>query len=77
MCIDVEGYESEVIKSINLDKYLPKYIMIQIMKKDNSTIINYLEKNKYIIVSNISNYNKKDSPKWNGEHNDYLFEYQY
>ena len=77
LCIDVEGYESEVIKSITLDKYIPKYIMIQIMKKDNNTIIEYMGKNKYRMVLNISNYNKKDNPKWNGEHNDYLFEYQY
>jgi hypothetical protein len=30
-------------------------------------------KENYILVENISNYNKVDNPNWDGSHNDYLF----
>ena len=40
-------------------------------------VFEYLNGFKYQLICNLSNYNKKDNPKWNGEHNDYLFEYIY
>jgi len=38
--IDVEGYEIEVLKSINLEKYAPEMVVIEFLERD---IINNLE----------------------------------
>jgi len=34
LTIDVEGYELEVLKGLNLEKYAPKFILIEILKDD-------------------------------------------
>lgn len=73
MSLDVEGFEFEVLKGINLNsKWSPKIFLIEIYNKDIENIFNLL-KPYYDIVGNFSNYNKKDNPYWDGTHNDYLF----
>lgn len=71
--IDTEGYEYNILKGINLNKYRPKYMLIEIYKKDYNNILNYLKKYNYKLYSNFTNYNKKQNIKWDGTHNDYLF----
>lgn len=73
LSLDVEGFELEVLKGLNLNKYRPKYMLIEIYKKDYKNIITFLENNNYILYSNFTNYNKKDNPRWDTTHNDYLF----
>ena len=74
LSLDVEGYELEVLKGLNLNKYRPTYILIEIYKEKYIDIHNYLvEKNNYKLLCNFSNYNKNDNPGWDGSHNDYLF----
>ena len=77
ICIDTNGTELEVLKGINLHKYTPKYILIQIIKDKYEIICNLLSNNNYRLLCNLTNYNKKQNPRWNGLHNDYLFEYLY
>jgi len=46
LSLDVEGYELEVLKGINLDKYSPNFMLIEIYDKDKENIFNFLkEKN--------------------------------
>ena len=71
--IDTEGYELEVIKGLNLDKYRPKYLLIEIYTIDYDNIYNYLISKNYKLHSNFTNYNKITNPIWDGTHNDYLF----
>ena len=73
LSLDTEGYELEILKGLNLDKYRPKYMLIEIYKKDYDNILNFLNFHNYKLLSNFTNYNKIDNPGWDGTHNDYLF----
>ncbi len=73
MTVDTEGYELFVLDGLNLQKYRPTYLLIEIYEHDKETIINYLTGFNYILLENITNYNKLDNPGWDGTHNDYLF----
>jgi len=73
MTIDTEGYELEVLKGMNLDKYRPVYLLIEVYEDKKDIIFNYLVENNYLLLENITNYNKFDNPGWDGSHNDYLF----
>jgi FkbM family methyltransferase len=73
LSLDTEGYELNILKGMNLNKYRPNYMLIEIYNKDYDDIIKYLEINNYILHSNFSNYNKIDNVGWDGTHNDYLF----
>lgn len=73
LSLDAEGYEFEILNGLNLNKYRPKYILIEIYITDYNNIINYLKDNNYELVSCFSNFNKKDNPGWDETHQDYLF----
>lgn len=73
LSLDTEGYELNILKGLNLDKYKPTYILVEIYNHQFDEIKNYLESKNYILLCNFSNYNKKDNPVWDGSHNDYLF----
>ena len=73
--IDTEGYEYNVLCGLNLLKYKPKYLLIEIYIIDYDKIINYLKQYNYTLHSNFSNYNLDNNKRWDGTHNDYLFKY--
>ena len=73
LSLDVEGYEYSVLKGLNLNKYKPTYMLIEIYDFDFTKIVNYLKDNNYEMICNFSNYNKKNNPQWDGTHNDFLF----
>lgn len=73
LSLDTEGYELQVLKGLNLKKYRPRFMLIEIYNFDYENILNYLKDNNYELHSNFSNYNKIDNPNWDGTHNDYLF----
>lgn len=73
LSLDTEGYELDILQGLNLDKYRPKYLLIEVYNKDFNNIINYLQSKNYILHSNFTNYNHIDSPIWDGTHNDFLF----
>ena len=73
LSLDVEGYELNVLNGINFKDTQIKYICIEVWNKDKNKIFSFLKKNNYDLIANLSNFNKKDYPKWSGEHNDYLF----
>lgn len=73
LSLDTEGYELYILKGLNLNKYRPKYMLIEIYNTDYNDIINYLKDNGYILYCNLTNYNHSDNPGWDGTHNDYLF----
>lgn len=73
LSLDVEGYEFEVLKGLNLNKYRPTYLLIEIYNVSFDDIHNHLTENNYKLICNFSNYNKEDNPGWDGTHNDYLF----
>ena len=73
LSLDVEGFELEVLKGINFDKYKPKVLLIEIYNFNYNEIIKYLLNYGYKLISNFSNYNHRDNPAWDGTHNDFLF----
>lgn len=73
LSLDAEGYELEILKGLNLNKYRPNKMLIEVYTKDYDEIINLLNNHNYKLHSNFTNYNKIDNPGWDGTHNDYLF----
>ncbi len=73
LSLDTEGYELEILRGLNLEKYRPRYMLIEIYTHDYSDIVSYLRENNYSLAMNMTNYNKQDNPGWDGTHNDYLF----
>jgi len=73
MSLDVEGYELEVLKGIDLNSsWAPNIFLIEIYNDKLKDIVEFLKTN-YNFICNFTNYNKKDNPGWDGTHNDYLF----
>jgi hypothetical protein len=73
LSLDTEGYEFNILKGLNLDKYRPNYMLIEIYKKDYDKIILFLKEKQYAFICNFTNYSLKTNPHWDGTHNDYLF----
>ncbi len=75
MSLDTEGYELNVLNGMNLNKYTPRYLLIEIYDVHKDKIFDYLKHFNYEFIENITNYNHMDNPFWDGTHNDYLFKY--
>lgn len=73
LSLDTEGYELNILKGLNLNRFRPVYMIIEVYSKDFYELCGYLEKMDYELICNFSNYNKIDNPRWDGTHNDYLF----
>jgi FkbM family methyltransferase len=73
LSLDCEGYELQILKGLNLQKYRPKFLLIEIYNYDYDNVLNFLLEQNYTLHSNFSNYNKNDNPGWDGTHNDFLF----
>ena len=73
LSLDTEGYELNVLKGLNLNKYRPNYMLIEIYEIYYNDIVDFLQKNKYSLIINFTNYNLINNPIWDGTHNDYLF----
>jgi FkbM family methyltransferase len=73
LSLDTEGYELPILEGLNLNKYRPNYMIIEIYREDFDKTTEYLTKNNYILIENITNYNTTTNPLWDGTHNDYLF----
>ena len=71
--IDSEGYELNILRGLNLNKYRPNYMLIEVYKVDYNNIVEFLKENNYNLICNFTNYSKKTNPCWDGTHNDYLF----
>lgn len=73
LSLDVEGYELNVLKGLDLNIYRPHYMLIEVYNIDFDEIVDFLKRHKYTLVCNFSNYSKETNPRWDGTHNDYLF----
>jgi FkbM family methyltransferase len=73
LSLDVEGYELEILQSIDFKKYQPYAILIEVWKDKSFEIFDFLTKKNYIAVSNISNFSENTHPNWSGNHQDFLF----
>ncbi len=71
--IDVENYELNVLRSLDFSRFRPRFILVEIYTASFYDVVNFLLANNYLLISNITNFNKKDNPHWDGTHNDFLF----
>ena len=71
--IDTSTHSYEVLLGLDLDKYHPTYILIEILTGEYSKITDYLNTKGFELVSNFSSYTKQNHRRWDGTHNDYLF----
>ena len=73
LSLDAEGYEYEILNGLNLDKYRPTYMLIEIYTQEYNKLLSYLIDNDYKLLENFSKFNLHDNPGWDGTHQDYLF----
>jgi FkbM family methyltransferase len=73
LSLDVEGYEHNVLKGLDLSKKQIKYMLIEIYNKDKDNIFNHLSSNGYGFLENVTNFNHQNNRNWDGTHNDYFF----
>lgn len=74
--LDVEGYELEVLKGFDINKYKPKYVIIEVYDKIKDDIFKLMTANNYIILDNLTGFNHEEFASWDGTCNDYLFKRQ-
>lgn len=53
LVIDTEGYEMNILKGINLNKYKPQNLLIEIQTENRKNDIDNYLKNKYVLISKI------------------------
>jgi FkbM family methyltransferase len=73
LSLDTEGYELAVLEGLDLNRYRPHFMVIEIYTWDFEAICGFLQKHGYELVCNFSGYTKERHPPWDGTHNDYLF----
>jgi len=73
LSLDVEGYELEVLKGIDLKRKQISFMLIEIYEKDKKEIFEYLSYFGYNFLENVTDYNHLNNPNWDGTHNDYFF----
>ena len=71
--IDTGDFEYDVLLGLDLSRFQPTYILVEILTHEYDKIIKYLSDNGYKLECNFSNYTKERNKKWDGTHNDYLF----
>lgn len=74
--LDVEGFELEVLKGIDFDRFKIRFILVEVNSDSYNLkdLTSFLDTKGYRIVDNISKFNLIDNPTWPGNHQDYLFE---
>ncbi|HAR63513.1 MAG: hypothetical protein DKM50_09215 [Candidatus Margulisiibacteriota bacterium] len=73
MSIDVENYELPVLMGLDYSQYRPRFILVEIYTPTFLDTVNFLLRNDYALITNITGFNPIDNPAWDGTHNDYLF----
>uniref|UniRef100_A0A6C0E6T5 Methyltransferase FkbM domain-containing protein n=1 Tax=viral metagenome TaxID=1070528 RepID=A0A6C0E6T5_9ZZZZ len=73
LSLDTEGYELDILKGLDLTRYRPRYMLIEVYPAEYNSLVEFLHQKNYVVVSNFSNYNYTQNLSWDGTHNDYLF----
>ena len=71
--IDVEGFELEVLKGMDLAKMNTLALLIEVRPHNTMPIIDLLVAQNFVLVDSLARFNHIDNPGWDGSHQDYLF----
>ncbi len=75
ICTNMFNFES--LCSLDFKKYSPYFIQIQIHIMEAQKIFLFLQEKKYVLLSNLTNFNKEDNPNWDEKTNIFLFKKNY
>ncbi len=73
LSLDAEGYELEILHGVDLSKTTFGHMLVELYPQNREEAVAHLAQAGYELISNYSNYNPRDTPHWDGTHNDYLF----
>lgn len=71
LSLDVEGWACNVLRGIDFKRHRPHFLLVEIQEEPH--VWDILKEAEYDFICNLSNFNKKDDPMWDGTHNDFLF----
>jgi len=75
LSLDVEGYELEVLKGLDLRKNPPTLVVVELYPHNFDAVSMFLIDHGYSQPANLSRFSSWTHPNWDGLHNDYLFTY--
>lgn len=71
--LDVEGFELQALSGLDFSRIKPKVIIIEVRKNDMWQIVHLLVDAGYLLIENLSNFEKTASATWTQDHEDFLF----
>ena len=75
--LDLENAKTNIfLKNLVIDNSKKTLVISSKPNLNLKLSIRNLKNFNYTLIENLSNYNKKDNPRWSGNHNDYLFQIQ-
>lgn len=72
LSLDVEGYEYEALQGLDLARFRPKLILIEVRDSAAWNLIQWFYKNGYVVVEKLSDFAESQNLQWTGDHEDYL-----
>jgi len=73
LSLDVEGVELQVLRGMG--EYRPKYILIETFGMSVKQINDWMVGAGYSYLENLTEFNRKKNPTWDGTHQDFLWKY--
>lgn len=75
LSLDVEGYELNVLKGLDLNEFEVTYILVEVNSKDYDLedMDELLGKYGYKNLGCLSNFSRETNDRWDGSHQDYLY----
>ena len=73
LSLDAEGYELEILHGIDFARTTFGHMLIELYPENREQTVSHLARAGYELIGDFSGYNPRDTPQWDGRHNDYLF----
>lgn len=73
LSLDVEGVEVQVLQGMG--DFRPKYMLIETFGMNVKEINDWMTNAGYSFMENLTEFNRKKNPTWDGTHQDFLWKY--
>lgn len=74
--LDVEGFELEVLRGLDLTRNPPSTLLIEVLLSDRDAIFALMRRAGYSEPQQMTKFDKRTHPRWDGTHQDYFFVHQ-